>query len=147
VEALEGQLGRDLGMRGDQRRVGDVDNEQLVVEPLRVGEDEAGAVALGVDAFGAEALGPEGERVLGGDPPDDPVDHAGASPTRSHPRVLEEGEIGPGVAALVGEEEVVDGRVVLVDRFLDHPQPHHARVEIDVALGVLGDRGDVVDPL
>ena len=103
-------------------------------------------LALALDAVGAEPPRPEGERVLGGDPPDDPVDHA--APARpGAPRVLEEGEVGARVAALVGEEEVVDGRVVLVDRFLDQPQAQHPRVEIDVALSVLGDRGYVVNSL
>ena len=45
VEALQRQLGRDLGVVGDQRLVGDLDHEQLVLEALGVGED-AGALAL-----------------------------------------------------------------------------------------------------
>ena len=71
----------------------------------------------------------------------------GPGPPRRRAGVLEEGEVGAGVAALVGEEEVVDGRVVLVDRFLDQPQAQHPGVEVDVALRVLGDRGDVVNAL
>ena len=38
----------------------------------------------------------------------------------------------PGAALLVGVEEVVDGRVVLVDRLLDQAQTEHAGVEVDV---------------
>ena len=47
VEALQGELARDLGVVGDQRRVGHVGDEELVVEPLRVGEVEAVALAPG----------------------------------------------------------------------------------------------------
>ncbi len=47
--------------------------------------------------------------------------------------VLEERDVGAGGALLVGVEQVVDARVVLVDRLLDQPQTQHARVEVDVA--------------
>jgi hypothetical protein len=40
---------------------------------------------------------------------------------------------------------VIDGRVVLVDRLLYETQPEHPRVEVDVARGVAGDGGDVMD--
>ncbi len=60
-------------------------------------------------------------------------------------RVLEERDVGARAAQLVGVEEVVDGRVVLVDRLLDHPQPEDAGVEVDVAGCVAGDARDVVD--
>ena len=68
-----------------------------------------------------------------------------ARAARPRARVLEEGQVGAGAALLVGVEQVVDGRIVLVDGLLDHPQPEHARVEVDVARRVAGDRGDVVD--
>src|SRR5262245_53296072 len=70
---------------------------------------------------------------------------AGASTPR--PRVLEERDVGARGAALVRVEEVVDGRVVLVDRLLDQAQAEHAHVEVDVARRVAGDRSDVVDSL
>src|SRR6185295_19824057 len=50
-------------------------------------------------------------------------------------------------AFLVGVEEVVDGRVVLVHRFLDEPEAEDANVEVDVARSVGGDARDVVDTL
>ena len=81
------------------------------------------------------------------DPPDDPVHVAGPGPARRHAGELEEGQVGAGAALLVGEEEVVDGRVVLVDRLLDQAQAQHPGVEVDVVLRVGGDRGDVVDSL
>ena len=147
VEALQRELGRDLGVIGDQRLVGDIDDEQLVVEPLRVGEDEALALALGLDPGGGEPLRPEVERVRGGDAPDDPVDHPGAGPAQRRAGNSKKVRSEPALPLLVGVEEVVDGRVVLVDRFLDQPQAQHPGVEVDVALRVLGDRGDVVDSL
>ena len=61
--------------------------------------------------------------------------------------VLEEGDVGAGAAALVGVEEVVDGRVVLVHGLLDEPQPERAGVELDVRRRVAGDARDVVDAL
>jgi hypothetical protein len=145
VEALQRQLRRDLRAVGDERRVLDADHGQLVVEALGVGEVQALALAPRGDVIGGQPRLPEVERVGRGDSPDDPVDHPRTGPAGRRARVLEEGEVGARVTVLVGEEQVVDGRVVLVDRFLDQPQPQHAGVEIDVALGVLGDRGDVVN--
>jgi hypothetical protein len=130
---------------GDQRLVGDVDDEQLVVEALRIGEDEVVAVALGLGVVGAQALGPEVESIAGGDAPDDPVHHPRAGPTERRAGVLEEGQVRAGVPLLVGVEEVVDGGVVLVDGFLDQPEPENARVKVYVALRLAGDRGYVVD--
>ena len=147
MEALERELARDLGMVGDQRRVGDVGDDELVVEALGIGEAQRVALARGLDAGGAEPLGPEVERGVGGDPPDDPVDHAVAGAPASGAAELEEGDVGAGAALLVGIEEVVDARLVLVDGLLDHPQAERAGVEVDVALRVAGDRGDVVDSL
>jgi hypothetical protein len=73
------------------------------------------------------------------------VDHPVARAAHRQARVLEEGEIGARIPLLVRVEEVVDGRVVLVDRLLHQAQPEHVRVEVDVSLGVGGDRGDVMD--
>ena len=64
---------------------------------------------------------------------------------RDRARVLEEREVGAGAAVLVAVEQVVDARVVLVDRLGGQPQAEHARVEVDVARRVARDRGDVVD--
>ena len=93
----------------------------------------------------AQALLPEIEGFLAADPPDDSVHHPrpGAPATRAG--VLEEGDVAPGATDLVGVEEVVDRRVVLVHRLLDEPEAEHARVEIDVARRVARDAGDVVD--
>ena len=128
VEALQRQLGRHLGVVGDQRLVGDVDDEQLVVEPLGVGEAQALARRARTRRRGAPSrsaqkssasLEPTRQTIRWTIP--------GPGPARRHARELEEGQVGAGAALLVGEEEVVDGRVVLVDGFLDQPQPQHAR--------------------
>jgi hypothetical protein len=73
------------------------------------------------------------------------VHHARARPAAARARVLEERDVRAGRAALVGIEEVVDGRVVLVDRLLDEAQAEHARVEVDIARSVGRDRRDVVN--
>ena len=61
------------------------------------------------------------------------------------PRVLEERQLGARAALLVGVEQVVDARVVLVDGLGGQPQAEDARVEVEVPPRVPGDRGDVVD--
>ncbi len=144
MKALQRLLGRDLRVLGDQRRVGDVDDGQLVVEALGVGEAQV-ALALGLDPVRRQALGPEVERLS--EPTRQTILCTIPAPARpgGAPGILEEGEVGAGVALLVGEEEVVDARVVLVDGFLHQPQSEHPGVEVDVALRVLGDRRDVVD--
>ncbi len=73
------------------------------------------------------------------------MDHALARAARPRTRIFEKRQIEPGAAVVIAIEEVVDGRVVLVDRLLDEPEPEHAGVEIDVRLGVAGDRADVMD--
>jgi hypothetical protein len=120
-------------------------HRELVAEALRVGEAQPVCVALGRHALAGQAAGPEVERVGRAHTPDDAVDHAGAGAPRDGARVLEERQLGARVALFVGEEQVVDGGVVLVDRLGDQAQAQDARVEVDVAGGVTGDRRDVVD--
>src|ERR671925_664867 len=99
------------------------------------------------DTLGAEPLRPEVERALGADAPGDRVDHPGPRPSAPGVRVLEEGDVAARAPDLVGVEEVVDGRVVLVDGLLDEPEAQRAGVELDVAWCVRRDARDVVDPL
>ena len=80
------------------------------------------------------------------DPPDDRVHHPGARLAARRAGVLEERDVRAGAAALVGVEEVVDGRIVLVDGLLHQPQTQHPGVEVDVPGRVAGDQRDVVDP-
>ena len=145
MEALQRVLGRHLRMLRDQRLVRDVEDAELVLEPLRVAKAQALAVALCLDALVGEPRCPEVERRGRAHPPDDPVDHALARASERGARVLEEGEVETRLRVLVAVEEVVDSRVVLVHGLLDHPQPEHARVEVDIRLSVPRDRRDVVD--
>ena len=132
-------------MLRDQGVVRRLDHAELVAEAL--GVDERQPVALPREDVVLEALLPEVHCVAGRDPPADGVNHSCACTALARARVLEEGDVRARVAALVGVEEVVDGRVVLVDRLLDEPQPEYAGVELDVPWRVRGDRGDVVDAL
>ncbi len=132
-------------MARDERRVGPVDDRELVLHPFGIGEHEAVARALGRDALAVQTRGPEVERVGRGDARDDAMHHAGARPAGHRAGVLEERQVGARTAELVGVEQVVDARIVLVDGLLDHPQAEDARVEVDVPASVAGDRRDVVD--
>ena len=138
-------LGRDLGVRRDERRVAGDDHRELEPEALGIVEAEPAVAAAGRDPLRAEPGLPEVERVLRADAERDRVHHPRAGPAAAGARVLEERDVGSGAAGLVGVEEVVDGRVVLVDGLLDHAQAEHARVEVDVAGCVAGDAGHMVD--
>jgi hypothetical protein len=116
-----------------------------VAEVLEVGEPQLAVHPLGRHALVAQALRPEVQRRLGAHPRDDGVDHAGARPAGDRAGVLEERQLRAGPALLVGVEQVVDARIVLVDGLGDHPQAHDPRVEVEVALRIAGDRRDVVD--
>ena len=117
-------------------------------QALRVAKRETPVrVALGLDFLVPEPALPEVDRLRRRDAPADGVHHPGARAAGPGVRVLEEGDVRARIAALVPVEEVVDGRVVLVDALLDEPQPEHPSVEVDVAGRVAGDGGDVVDAL
>ena len=145
LEAAQRELGGNLGVHGDQRRVVGGVGDQLVREALGVGEPQAGLIALERDPLRAEPAGPEAQRLVGRDAVDDAMHHPGAGAPGLRARVLEERQVSAGPRVLVSVEQVVDGRVVLVDRLGGQPQAEDAGVEVDVAAGVAGDRGDVVD--
>src|SRR3954452_3090157 len=147
LEPLQRVLARNLGVVRDQRLVRGSDHRELVREPFGIGEEQRAGGSLDRDPLAAQTLLPEAERLLGGNPPDDTVHHPGARAPAPRVGVLEGRDVATGLAALVGVEEVVDGRVVLVDALLHEPQPEHPRVEVDVARRVPRDRRDVVDPL
>ncbi len=69
---------------------------------------------------------------------------AHAEPGGRHIGPREKSQIGAGRTLLVGVEEMIGVRHVLVDRFLDQAQAQHADVKVEVFLRVTGDRGDVV---
>ena len=120
-------------MLRDQRRDRRSRDRELETEPFRILEAQPAVLPGRLDSVRAEPLLPEVERLLGADAPRDRVDHPGAGPPAPRARVLEERDVGAGAALLVRVEQVVDGRVVLVDRLLDEPQPEDADVELDVA--------------
>src|SRR5215204_1036344 len=131
-----------LGVPRDERRVAGVVGDELEREALGVAEGQR-AVA----APAADAPLPEVERLLARDPEHDPVDLPvpRAAPCRAG--ILEEGDVGPGRTGLVRVEQVVDGRIVLVDGLLDEPQSERAGVELDVLRRVAGDARDVMDAM
>ena len=145
VKPLEGQLGRNLRVLGDQRLVGRLDDLKLVLESFEVGESQSAVERAGLVAGTGEPLGPELERLRAGHTPNDPVNHACAGPTPKSAGILEKRDIRAGVAVLVGVEQVVDRRVVLVYRLLHQPQTEDSGVEVDISLRFGSDRGDVVD--
>src|SRR6185312_66626 len=112
---------------------------ELELEALRVAEDQTRVAPFGRDAGLAQSLLPEVERLGRGNPPHDAVDHPRACLPSARARVLEEGDVRAGRADLVRVEEVVNGRVVLVDSLLHHPQTQRSGVELDVARRVRRD--------
>ena len=147
VEALEGDVGRDLGVARHERLVGRLRDHELEAEAFGVVEAETGSLAGGPSPVLPEPRLPEVERLLRGDPERDSVHHPGARPSAARTGVLEERDVRARAALLVGVEQVIDGRVVLVDRFLHEPEPEHAGVERDVARRVARDARHVVNPL
>ncbi len=132
-------------MLGSERRVVDGGDDEAVAQPLRILERNAGFVAR--DCFGLrdEAVFPEVERRIRRNTPLDGVHHPGSGPAAPHSRILEERDVTTRRPLLVGVEEVVHGRVVLVHRLLHEPEPENAGVEIDVPWGIARDARHVVD--
>ncbi len=135
-EAEQRVLRRDVGVLGAERGVGGVVHEQLVGEPLRVGEPDARVLHRPRHLERGETIGPEPQRGRRCDAPEDAVHHPRADATTRRTRVLEERHIGTRRPPLISIKEVVDRRIVLVDRLRDEAQAEDG-----------GDRGDVVDAL
>ena len=147
LEALQRERGRDLRMVGDERLVTRGVHDKLMRQPLGVGEDQrvVALAALGRHAVVPESGRPEVDRLGRRHAPHDAVHHARARAARHRAGVLEEREVGARLGVLVAVEQVVDGRIVLVDGLGGHAQAEDACVEVDVARRVAGDGGDVVD--
>src|SRR4051812_13724386 len=99
-------------MLGGERSVGSVRDHQLETEALAILELQAAPVAARRDVLRRQPLGPEVQRLLGRDAEYGRVDHAVARTATRRSRILEEGDVRPGRAVLVGVEQVVDRRVV-----------------------------------
>ncbi len=116
-----------------------------MVEAFGIRETQTLAVTLRVESGRGQALRPKIESLGRADAPDHSMHHPCTGAARLRPRKFEEGDVGAGAAVLIGVEEVVDAGGVLIDRLLHHAQAERAGVEVDVALGVGCDRGDVVN--
>jgi hypothetical protein len=158
VDAAQRLLGRHAGRRpagmlgglpGRGGRAHDLEHQ-----PVRVAEGDhaltlaAGNAALGRafegDRVAHQALEPEaGRRRGGGERRHRRLPRAGAAAPRPGPG--KEREQAPGRSVLVAEIEMIGLRIVEVDGALDQPEAQDAGVEIEVALRIAGDRGDVVD--
>ena len=77
----------------------------------------------------------------------DDAHFSAAHPAAEGARPGEEGHQTPGLTDLVAEVEVVGAGIVEIHRPLHQPQPEEPRVEIEIALGISRDRGDVVNAL
>jgi hypothetical protein len=114
-------LGRDVRAPGDERLVVDLDGHDLEAHSLGVGEAQASPLSLDLDPLCGQPLRPERNRLFRPDAPDDRVHHPGTRTPSRQAGILEEGEVGARAPELVRVEQVVDGRIVLVDRLLDEP--------------------------
>ena len=158
TEAFGEEAERAVGREAPQRRPGEAEDGvagagfgrgELELEAVGIGEGDEGLAEALVGAFGDDAVAlefydPVLER-LGGDEERGGVDHAGAAPSGRGHGEGEEGEDRAGTAVRVAEIEVVGAGIVEIDGELDQAEPEDAGVEIDAALGVGRDRGDVVD--
>src|SRR3989442_7870603 len=100
------------------RRAGD----QLETETLRVIEAETLAFDRGFQSGRRQAPRPELEGCFGSDPKGDPVDHPRARTSAQQAWIFKERQVRTVAAIFIRVKEVVDRRVVLVDRLFDEPQ-------------------------
>ena len=98
-------------MVGDQRLVGDLGDDELVLEALGVGEAQALALAARARRPAAASRSAQ-KSSASAEPTRQTIRWTIPAPARPRgaPRELEEGDVGAGVALLVGVEEVVDAR-------------------------------------
>ena len=68
----------NLGMEWNEVRIGTLVDRELVVQALRVREEERVVPPTGLDSGPLEPLAPPADRIDRTDAPDDPVDHPGA---------------------------------------------------------------------
>src|SRR5262245_61261519 len=87
-----------------------------------------------------EAMSPKADRAFR-HPEDGLHALADTEPTRVGMLPWEEGQDGAGLAHLVAVVEMVGSRIVEIDRPLDQTQAEHAAVEIEIAAGLAGDGG------
>src|SRR5665811_1391225 len=98
-----------------------------------------------IDVERVESRFPEAQAVIRRHSEGDLVDLPAAGMVAPRTRDIEKRQVGAGISNAVGEKEVVDGDVILVDGFLDDAHAERLRVEIDGALGIGGDGADVMN--
>ena len=106
----------------EERRVIGLDHGELQLQPFGIVEEQAAVAPLRFDSGRAEPAGPEVQRGFRAHAPDHAIGHSRARAAATGAWILEERQVGAGRALLVRVEQVVDGRVVLVDGLLDEPQ-------------------------
>ena len=119
-------------MIGGERLVGRLDRSQLESYALGIGEARPKTVEFGVDALVGEPVPQNASASSDATRKETLCTIPGPGPPAREARVLEEGDVGAGAALLVRVEEVIDGRVVLVDRLLHQPEAEHAGIEVHV---------------
>ncbi len=145
VEALQRDArpeSRDAPRGAARRRRRD---DEPVAEPSGSSNVSAGVVACRLRLRARKPRLPEVERLAPSRRATAPCAPSRAGSAAPDARVLEERDVAARRSVLVRVEEVVDGRVVLVDRLLHEPQPENARVEVDVSRRVAGDARHVMD--
>jgi len=138
-------LGGHLGMLGRERLVLDGGHHQAVAQPFGVVEAHSDVVAVDCLGLRGQAALPEVECSVRAHTPLHRVHHPRTRPPAPNAGVLEERDVAAGRPLLVRVEEVVDGRVVLVDGLLHEPEAEDACVEVDVPRRIGRDTRDMVD--
>ena len=146
VEPLERVLGGDLRVLGQERRVVDGRDDEAMRSPSGSSKPTLASSRRRAVATRSRAGSPRSRathRSRRATPTVCTIP-APARPRRT-PGYSKKVMSAPGRPGLVGVEEVVDGRVVLVHRLLHEPEAENACVEVDVSRRVGGDARHVVD--
>jgi hypothetical protein len=148
-EASDGVLGCDGGETRGFCGTGVGVAYEFKLHPVGIGEDqdlffEALFASFDGDPEGEQAFFPVGHRgernAEGG-----ACYFANASGTAGGMGPWEEGEDGSGGACVVAKVEVIGAGIVEVDGALDESQAENLGVEVEIALCVGGDGGDVME--
>ena len=73
--------------------------------------------------------------------------NADAAGRRGDIRPWEERNVSSGRSSAIGIEQVIDMRGILVDALLDQPHTQNTNIEIEVLLGIAGNRSDMMNAM